>query len=96
VTGNLSLAGSLGLNLVDGYLPQYSDLFKIIDVDGSSSGFFGNVTDGGTLSTLGNEGAFKVFSSGGDVWLGEFTVVPEPGIACLGGLGALVLLRRRK
>jgi hypothetical protein len=31
--------------------------------------FFTNVTDVGSLSTLGNEGAFKVYSSGNDVFL---------------------------
>jgi hypothetical protein len=96
ISGNLSLGGNLGLNLVNGYTPNYTDIFKIIDISGTLSNFFGNVTDGGTLATLGNEGTFKVYSSGGDVFLTNYTAVPEPRAALIGGLGLLGLLRRRR
>jgi hypothetical protein len=98
ISGNLSLGGTLGLNLVDGYVPNFIDIFKIIDVGGTlaTNTFFTNVTDGGTLATLGNEGTFKVYSSGNDIYLSEFTVIPEPRAALLGSLGLLALLRRRR
>jgi hypothetical protein len=96
ISGNLSLGGNLGLNLVNGYVPDFTDTFKIIDIGGTLSNFFTNVADGGILATLGNEGTFKVYSSGNDVFLSEFTVIPEPRAALLGSLGLLALLRRRR
>lgn len=98
ITGNFTAGGTLGLNLVDAYNPAFSDIFKIVDVTGAGilSGFFSNVIDGGTLATLGNEGNFKVYSSGNDIYLTNFTAVPEPRAALLGGLGLLALLRRRR
>lgn len=96
ISGDLSLGGTLGLNLVNGYTPQSTDVFKIIDIGGTLSNFFTNVSDGGTLATLGNQGTFKVYSSGNDVFLSNFTAVPEPRAALLGGLGLLALLRRRR
>lgn len=96
ITGDLALGGTLGLNLVNGYVPQFTDVFKIIDITGNLSNFFTNVTNGGFLNTLGNEGSFKVYASGNDVYLTNYSAVPEPGAALLGGLGVLALLRRRR
>jgi hypothetical protein len=96
ISGNLSLGGTLGLNLVDAYTPDFTDVFKIIDIGGTLTNFFANVSNGGTLATIGNEGTFKVYSSGNDVFLSEFTVIPEPRAGLLGGLGMLMLLRRRR
>ncbi|MCX6880646.1 MAG: proprotein convertase P-domain-containing protein, partial [Verrucomicrobia bacterium] len=58
------------------------------------SGFTGQVADG-------NWTLFVADLSGGEVatldnWSLSLTVVPEPGVALLGGLGLLTLLRRRR
>jgi hypothetical protein len=98
ITGNFAAGGMLGLNLVDAFNPAFGDIFKIVDVTGAGvlSSFFSNVADGGTLMTLGNEGRFKVYSSGNDIYLTNFTAVPESRAALLGCLGLLVGLRRRR
>lgn len=79
------------------------DGWKIFNVDGSISGF-GNLTldpadwlDGNDLA-LGSarpDASFSLFQGADGVYL-NYSAVPEPASAVLGGLGVLLLLRRRR
>jgi autotransporter-associated beta strand protein len=88
----LTLDGIWTVSLINGFTPAENDFFDLFDATTvNSSGF--NVGTDLLLPTL----------SGGLAWdtstfasTGILTVVPEPGVALLGGLGVLALLRRRR
>ncbi len=89
VSGNASLAGTIQVDLANGYVPSPSDQFQFIAA-GSTSGSFGQVTTSG--------GQFQVVPQSGGFILTNFQQTPEPSaallmIVCSGGL---VGLRRRK
>ena len=104
VTGTVSLAGLLTVTM--GYTPADSALFFIIANDGLPTdmitGTFSNApVNGGTYNLGGQDfkisyfgdSAGNTFTGGNDVVL---MAIPEPATALLGGLGLLVLLRRRR
>ncbi len=105
VTGTLSLAGLLSVSM--GYTPADSALFFIIANDGlptdAITGTFSNAPVDGGIYKLGGQD-FKIsyfgdsvtnsFIGGNDVVL---MAIPEPSATLLvGGLGFLVMLRRRR
>ncbi len=111
VGGNLDFTNLTTLNLsfiAAGSNVLWADTFldacqswTLYDVAGTTSNF-GNLSlntvnwlDSGSnlFSTTG--GSFSLTQSGQDVIL-NFTIVPEPSVALLGGLGLLALLRRRR
>ena len=100
VTGSASLAGLLGVSV--SILPDNNTLFFILTTTGGTTGAFSNApTDGGTYTFDGQEfqisyqanAGTNTFTGGNDVAL---MVVPEPAAALLGGIGLLLILRRRR
>ncbi|MEY4242840.1 MAG: hypothetical protein RLZZ245_425 [Verrucomicrobiota bacterium] len=76
----------------------------VYDVAGSTTNFANlsinsaNWLDGsgGDFNTSNSGNTFSLYQDGNDIYL-NYTVVPEPNVAALlGGLGTLVLLRRRR
>ena len=106
VTGSVSLAGLLAVN-TGLYVPNNGDLFFLIANDGTDAitGKFSNANyNDTTVFTLGgrdwrisykaNFGSNEfVTLTGNDVAL---MAVPEPNVALIGGIGVLLLLRRRR
>jgi autotransporter-associated beta strand protein len=105
VTGTMSLAGLLSVTM--GYTPADSALFFIIANDGlptdAITGTFSNApVDGGIYKLGGQDFKISYFGdSGTNSFIGGNDVVlmaiPEPSATLLvGGLGFLVMLRRRR
>jgi autotransporter-associated beta strand protein len=102
VAGGVSLAGLL--NVTVGYTPALNTLFFILlnDSTDAINGTFSNASVNGNTYVFGGQD-FQIsyfgdygtnsFTGGNDVVL---MAVPEPGAALLGGLGTLLLLRRRR
>jgi hypothetical protein len=76
----------------------------VYDVTGTTTNFANlSVTaanwldgSGGLFNTSNSGNAFSLFQDGNDIYL-NYTAIPEPNFAALlGGLGTLVLLRRRR
>jgi autotransporter-associated beta strand protein len=87
-SGDVSLSGDLVISFIDGFSPEFEDVFTIID-GASVEGTFGSV------SVLNSPGYFELIYTGDQVLLSSFQI-PEPSSLSLLGLGALVLLRRRR
>ena len=92
LSGTASLAGSLRLELEDGFVPSLVDTFVILEADGGLSGTFDSVvsTDG-SVWTLDYQPTQVVLAF-------EQLVVPEPATLLTLLLGSLTLLlfRRRR
>jgi hypothetical protein len=107
ISGNANLNGDLVLDLLNGFIPDFSDVFTIMtsgNDDVLTLGEFANVANEGMLLTVGGEGHFQVrYQSDGlnsQVQLYNFTAsaIPEPSAVtiCMLGLSGFALLRRRR
>lgn len=99
--GNLSIDPSATFNLIASALNYASAVwdvdrsFTIVDLTGGSfsGGMFSlNTSNAGSFAS---EGSWSLAGVSGDVVL-NWTAVPEPASALLGGLGLVLLLRRRR
>ncbi len=96
VTGNVTLAGTLSVSLIDSFDPVALNSFTILTSAGLS-GAYSNVAFNDRITTVGGEGSFLVTQSGNNVVLSDYQVIPEPSTCLLLGLGlaGMAVLRRR-
>jgi len=106
VNGTVTLNGALSLTSFSGFTPVNGDLIFILLNDGTDAitGTFTGLAQGAVVGNyLGfdwqisytGRSADNTFTGGNDVVL-MATAIPEPRAALLGGLGMLILLRRRR
>lgn len=102
VTGGiLDISPSATLNLIASGIDYTASVwdsnraFTLIDFSGTS--FTGGVfnLDSTSAGSFSSEGAWSLSSIGGDTVL-NWTAVPEPSSAWIGGIGILLLVRRRR
>ena len=105
-TGSVTLSGLLAVTM--SYTPGANELFFILVNDSTDAiaGVFSNApTDGSTYTFGGQDFQISYFGNQTSPGIGTFTggndvvlmAIPEPNVAALlGGLGALMLLRRRR
>jgi autotransporter-associated beta strand protein len=100
VTGTVSLAGTLNLALLTGFVPTVGDRFFLVDNDGSDpiSGMFANAVHGGIVTVGGysflvsyqGDYATGALVGGNDLVLIAVPSVPEAGSKLFGALGVLM------
>lgn len=100
-TDMANLDGVMGVTLLNGYTPDSTDSFTILQQtpfnSGSISGFFANVSNGDTLQTLDGGGFFTVTYNANSVVFSNFTAVPEPGMfRMVTVITGVILVRRRR
>jgi hypothetical protein len=100
IDGDLSLAGDLNVELIDGFLLDDEMEFLIFDVDGIVSGNFDGLLEGDLIGRYGDQDLFISYAAGdgNDIGLFSFSAVPEPssaGIMLLGIVAAIVQRRKR-
>jgi hypothetical protein len=98
VSGDLNLAGSLSISLIDGHTLGLNQQYLIGDVSGLLSGQFNGLSEGALVGNFGGTDLFISYSAGGGNGISLFTGVPEPGsgIVLLAALAGLTLQRRRR
>ena len=99
VSGDVSLAGTLNVSLLGDFALSDRDYFNVIRVDGTLSGQFDGLGEGGLVGTYGGEELFVTYGGGdgNDVVL-YVNSIPEPNstafLILLAGLGITVRRRR--
>ncbi|RYD22361.1 MAG: hypothetical protein EOP88_08310, partial [Verrucomicrobiaceae bacterium] len=106
-TATVNLGGALGVNLVNSFALGSDQAFGIFQLeDGATlTGTFAGLLEGGLVGNYGGRDLFITYQGNfGDTGAVDITggndivlyTIPEPTAAILGGLGSLLLLRRRK
>jgi hypothetical protein len=90
----LTLAGTLSVRFLNGFLAAPADTFTIVSSNATIGGMFSNVS-GGRVYTTDGTGSFAVTRSGSTVRLSNFAV-PEPTVGALCPLGFTLLFGRRR
>ncbi|MEM1331480.1 MAG: hypothetical protein AAGG07_13065 [Planctomycetota bacterium] len=97
IGGDLGIAGSLGVSLLDGFELGFNQSFLIADVLGSVTGTFIGLEEGSLVSTLGESDLFITYAAGDGNDIALYTAIPSPGPTALFGCGLLSMsLRRRR
>ena len=106
VFGSVSLGGTLDLEMLSGYIPNFGERFFLISNDGTDpiAGAFGNAPNGGIVSngsltfsvSYNGDAATGQTVGGNDLVIIRIPSIPETRAVSLGGVGMLVLLRSRR
>lgn len=74
ITGSAVLDGDLLLSLIDGFVPELSDTFTVLNATGGIVGVFDNVTTGQRLATSDGLGSFLVHYGAGSPNLNQIVL----------------------
>ena len=95
-----SLGGLLDVSLIEGFTLEANQEFIFLNLEGSVTGEFANLAEGGLVDQFGNIDLFITYSAGdgNDVALFTTASVPEPGAGLLFMIlgGAALGARKRK
>ncbi|MCH2180243.1 MAG: PEP-CTERM sorting domain-containing protein [Mariniblastus sp.] len=99
VTGNVELAGTLDVSLIDGFNLHRGNEFNFLRVDGTLSGQYDDLGEGDLVGNFGGQDLFITYGGGDGNDVGLFTnAVPEPTTlliwSMLAGVGMSVRRRR--
>ena len=99
VTGNVELAGTLDVSLIDGFNLHRGNAFNFLRVGGILSGQYDGLGEGDLVGNFGGQDLFITYGGGNGNDVGLFTnAVPEPTPvliwSMLAGLGMTVRRRR--
>jgi T5SS/PEP-CTERM-associated repeat protein len=97
VAGDMTLNGSLEVELLSGFDLVAGDFFEIADIGGSAFGEFTGLAEGELVGNFGGTDLFISYQWGDGNNVALFTAVPEPGSMAVVAfaMGMLMLKRRR-
>ena len=75
VSGSTNLEGNLAIRLINGFAPNSSTAFTVLNSTGTLTGAFANVAPGQLLVTSGGEGTFVVTMANNKVTLGSYSAL---------------------
>ncbi len=98
IAGNLSILGSMSVEMWNGFELGSGMSFLIADIGGTRSGVFAGLGEGDLVGNFGGTDLFITYNGFGDNGgIGLFTAVPEPSAVALFGIaGVLGLASRRR
>jgi autotransporter-associated beta strand protein len=99
-SGTVNLDGELFFDLASASI-NVGDFWNIVDVDNLNESYGSTFSVNSTLGLFTGDSGIWTLEDSGTTWefsesTGVLTVIPEPTTALLGGLGMLLLLRRRR
>lgn len=97
VTGDLNLAGSLSVALINGFTLGDDMYFSVGEVAGNLAGQFAGLGEGALVGNFGGRDLFLTYQGSNGSGFGLFTAIPEPSSLWTGLLvaGACMVRRRR-
>ena len=96
VTGDLGLAGSLSVSLIDGHTLGFNQSYLIAEIGDLLSGQFNGLDEGELVGNFGGLDLFISYHAGNGNDIALFTAVPEPNTLMLGLITFLLIIARRR
>ncbi|HMO16266.1 MAG TPA: hypothetical protein PKD64_16720 [Pirellulaceae bacterium] len=97
INGDLNIAGSLQVSLIDGHLLGNNEQYLIASVGGNRNGFWNGFGEGALVGNFGGRDLFITYGANNGAGIALFTAVPEPSsLLLLAACFAKVVVTRRR